>query len=68
MDFEVEREGFNTYILSDGTKLKMKTVVSKVIRLEWYKPDGEPVYLINSGNLATTDVPDRLRNKPEQQG
>ena len=46
----------------------MKTVVSKVIRLEWYKPDGEPVYLINSGNLATTDVPDRLRNKPEQQG
>ena len=43
----------------------MKTVISRLVRLELYKPDGEPVYMINSANLATADVPDRLKKKPE---
>ena len=65
IEFEIEREGFNVYILQDGTKMKMKTVVSKIVRLEAYKPDGEPLYLINSANVATADVPNRLKKKPE---
>ncbi len=64
VEFEVEREGFNTYILADGSKLKMKTVVNKIVRLDAWKPDGEPVYLINSANVATSDVPERLKKSP----
>jgi len=65
VDFETEHEGFNTYILHDGAKLKIKTVVADVLRLDLYKPDGEPVYLINSANIVSAIVPDNLKRKPE---
>ena len=65
VEFEVDNESFNNYILHDGTKLKMKTVVSEVIRLDMYKPDGEPVYMINSTNIVSAVVPDILKKKPE---
>ena len=65
VEFEVDRESFNNYILHDGTRLKMKAVVSEVLRLDAYKPDGEPIYLINSTNIVSAVVPDNLKNKPE---
>lgn len=64
VEFETEKEGWNTYILHDGSTIKMKAVVTTIIRLEMWKPDGEPVYFINSSNVATADVPDRLKQKP----
>ena len=45
--------------------MKMKTVVSDIARLEVYKADGDPVYVINSTNVAMANVPDRLKKKPE---
>ena len=65
VEFETEHEGFNTYILHDGTRLKFKAVVGQIIRLDAYKPDGEPVYLINASNVAIATVPDSLKRKPE---
>jgi hypothetical protein len=65
IEFVTEHEGFNTYILHDGTRLKMKAVVTQIVRLDAFKPDGEPVYLINSSNVATAEVPENLKKKPE---
>lgn len=65
VEFEAEREAFNTYLLEDGTKLKIKTVVSQVIRLEAYKADGEPVYMVNATNVIAAVVPERLKKKTE---
>jgi hypothetical protein len=65
VDFETEHEGFNTYILHDGTKLKMKSVISQVVRLDIFKPDGEPIYLVNSTQIVSTIVPDNLKQKAE---
>lgn len=65
VEFETDKENWNTYILHDGTKIRLKAVVSNVVRLEVYKPDGEPVYLINSSNVVSADVPDSLKKKPE---
>ena len=64
VEFETEREEFNAYILHDGTKLKMKTVVADVLRLELRKPDGEPIYLVNSQNMVSAIVPDNLKKPP----
>lgn len=61
--FETEREGWNTYILEDGSTIKMKAVVTAIVRLEMWKPDGEPLYWIQSSNVATADVPDRLKKR-----
>jgi hypothetical protein len=63
VDFEVEREGFNTYILHDGTKLKLKAVVGKIVRLDAYKPDNEPVYMVQASNVMIADVPENLKKK-----
>ncbi|HUG82490.1 MAG TPA: hypothetical protein VML01_12555 [Bryobacterales bacterium] len=66
VEFETESERWNTYILHDGSKLKLKTVVAKIIRLEAHKPDGEPVYLVQSSNIVHADVPDILMKQDDQ--
>ena len=68
IEFETEREGWNTYILHDGTRMKLKAVVSNIVRLDAYKPDGEPIYIINSSNVAAADVPEGLKKKPGEGG
>ena len=66
VEFEVEKEGWNVYILHDGTKLKLKAVVAQIVCLEAHKPDGEPIYLVNSSNVLSVDVPEQYKQKPEQ--
>ena len=63
IEFETERESWNTYILHDGTKLKLKPVVANIVRLEAYKPDGEPVYLVQTSLVVNADVPENLKKK-----
>ena len=65
VEFEAERENWNVYIVHDGTKLKLKAVVGKIVRLDAWKPDGEPVYVVQSSTILTTDVPEILMKKPE---
>ncbi len=66
VEFESEREAWNVYILQDGTKLKLKSVVASIVRLDEYKPDGEPIYLVNASNVVTADVPDSLKRPQER--
>lgn len=66
VEFETEREGFNTYILKDGTKMKFKNVVTKVARLEEFNADGNPIYLVKTTNIVVTDCPPHLKKKSAQ--
>jgi len=53
VDFLTRREDFNEYQLSDGKILRIKMVVTRIIRLEEEQtPDGNPVYLIQSQNVV----------------
>lgn len=63
VEFETERENFNTYILQDGTSVKFKAVVLKFIRLEQYTPEGDPLYMVQASNVLVADVPDALKKK-----
>lgn len=65
LEFETEKECWNSYILEDGTRLKMKSVVAKVLRLEAFNDAGEPIYLVNSSNLLSADVPENLKERKE---
>ena len=65
VEFETEREGWNIYILHDGTRLKMKSIVSQVVRLDMYGPNGDPLYLVQASNVVNTDVPENLRKQDE---
>src|SRR5215510_8100806 len=65
VDFETVREEYNSYKLSDGSMIRMKTVVTNIIRTEEFTPTGEPIYVVNSQNVLVADVPDGLK-KPAQ--
>ncbi len=53
IDFLTRKEEFNEYQLTDGKVLRIKMVVTRIIRLEEEKaPDGNPIYLIQSQNVV----------------
>ncbi|RIK94536.1 MAG: hypothetical protein DCC71_23605 [Proteobacteria bacterium] len=63
--FKVVEEPWCEYDLEDGTKVRLKIVVSEVIRLEGvYTDEGDPVYTVKSSNVMSTEVPDNLRKAP----
>lgn len=58
-------EQWSTYLLADGTLLKLKAVVTEVWRvIDAYDNDGNPQYFTKSGNLLVVNAPDELR-RPE---
>lgn len=65
IEFETEREGWNVYILEDGTRLKLKSVAATIVRLDEYLPNGEPIYLVNASNVVASDVPDNLKRRDD---
>lgn len=53
VEFLTRNEDFNEYQLTDGTILKIKMVVTRIIKLDEEKaPDGKPIYLIQSQNVV----------------
>jgi hypothetical protein len=67
IEFQSEgAEGWNTYALLDGTKLKVKAVLADVMRLDGqYAPNGDPLYTINASLVVTTNAPDNLKRKAQ---
>lgn len=62
--FTTSAEHWNEYLLSDRTLLRMKTVVTKVLRVEGeFDPEGNPVYLTTSTNIVVADAPEELRRR-----
>jgi len=60
---DVVREGWNEYRLKDGTTLRVKLVMIKVVRTGDYNPDGTPIYWARTQNVMYADVPKELRKK-----
>ena len=64
VEFEAEREGWNTYILHDGTTLKLKAVLSEVLKVEGeYAPNGDPLYTATASIVVATNAPESLKRK-----
>jgi hypothetical protein len=57
LDFEPLKEGWNEYRCSDGSYVRLKTVVSKITRLEKQNPQGEPIYVVASSNVVAATPP-----------
>jgi hypothetical protein len=66
VDYTPVREDWNEYKLSDGTTLKMKTVVTRVMRTEQVDlMTGDPQYIVTSTNIVrVTNVPADLKKTP----
>ena len=69
VDFKVGREDWNTYQLADGSELRMRLVVSQVVMIPGeYDQEGNPVYVVKSGNLLVAKSPDHLKGTPSKGG
>jgi len=65
IEFEAEgAERWTTYILGDGTQMKVKAVVADIVRIEnEYAPNGDPLYTVNAQIVVNTNSPENLRKK-----
>lgn len=57
-------ERWNEYLLEDGTVMKMKLVLKKVLRVDGeFDGEGNPVYIMQSTNVSSITAPDHLKHK-----
>ncbi len=62
--FSADKEDWNIYKLDDGTKIKFKTVVIKIIRTNKRHPlKNDPIYSIETRHIADASVPEALKIK-----
>lgn len=60
--FRGDVEHWNEYLLDDGTVVRMKAVVTEITRVDGhYDMEGNPMYVINSTNVAHVSSPDELK-------
>jgi hypothetical protein len=60
--FRSSGEHFNEYLLDDGSVLKIKLVVTEVLKLtDMFDPLGNPVYLAMHSQVTTVDSPEELK-------
>ncbi|HKZ42706.1 MAG TPA: hypothetical protein VJ044_17215 [Candidatus Hodarchaeales archaeon] len=58
------RENWSQYLLEDGSTLKMKIVVTEVLRIDGqYDAEGNPVYFVKSANIISVIAPEELMKK-----
>jgi len=63
LKYKTLKEDWNEYEIEDGTILKFKTVVTRIVRTNKYNKLNEPIYAINSTNIASPMVPESLKKK-----
>ncbi len=60
--FRVAGEHWNEYLADDGSVLRLKPVVTQVLRLkDRHDANGDPMYILHSTNVVTVSAPDNLR-------
>ena len=66
MEIEESSDKWSEMKLHDGTRLRVKTVVTQVIRLDgMWDPEGNPAYFVKSSPVVTVlSAPDFLKKGP----
>jgi hypothetical protein len=57
IEFRTERESWNVYHLEDGTEIRLRVVVTNIIKTDLKNEAGEPIYIVRSQNVIDTRVP-----------
>jgi hypothetical protein len=65
MSFQTGGEHWNEYLLSDGSVLKLKPVVTQILKMvNQYDQEGNPVYVVKAANVVAVSASDRARRPP----
>jgi hypothetical protein len=67
--FRASGEHFNEYLLDDGTVLRIKLVLTEVLRMSGlYDRYGNPAYIVRSSEVMAVDAPDHLMEGGDASG
>lgn len=63
LPFQTGVEHWNEYLVDDGSVIRIKLVVTEVLRLEGqYDPTtGDPIYIAKSQNIVNVSSPENLK-------
>ena len=62
LDFRTLREEWNEYETEDGTRIRVKLVVSEIIRTDRFDHQtDQPMYVVRSGNIVVVKALDELK-------
>lgn len=66
LTFQSGGEHWNEYLVDDGTVIRIKLVVTDVVRVDdAFDQEGNPVYVVASTNILTVSAPDDLKKGGE---
>ena len=64
MPFQVGGENWNEYVVDDGSIVKLKPVVTEIMRVDgMFDQNGDPVYIVQATNVLAVSAPDNLRQQ-----
>lgn len=66
IDFSVRKEDWSRYLVDDGTELRIRIVVRKIIEMLEQNPTGYPNFGLESMNVVSAMVPDKLKRQPSK--
>jgi hypothetical protein len=62
LDFKTMNEDWNEYQVADGTIVRLKTVVTNIVKVpDKYDNAGNPVYIVKSSNVLSISAPEKLK-------
>lgn len=65
MPYQNIAEHWNEYLLNDGSVLRLKSVVTSILKLvDRYDGEGNPQYLVKSAQVVSVSASDRSRKPP----
>lgn len=63
MDFQTAREDWNEYQVEGGHTVRIKLVVSSILKTNERDPQGNPVYIVQSTNIVKVLPPESYSRK-----
>lgn len=66
MDFQSKREDWSEYQVEDGYTIRIKLVVSSILKTADRDPQGNPVYIVQSTNIVKVLPPETYSRKEVQ--
>lgn len=61
MDFTAKKEEWNEYELSEGSTVRIKLVITNIVKTNDYDNEGNPIYMVKSTNVVSVSVPQHLK-------
>lgn len=66
MEFKTGREDWNEYTVEDGFTVRIKLVVSSILKTTERDANGNPVYVVQSTNIVKVLPPERYDKRELQ--